>query len=136
MGIIRTWFRNLLSSSSQTSASPTGSSNASGGSVPKRCYEILLPRTHNDGRPVNPEMLLQAWDELAARFGAVSYHPQAIRGVWFHEGRRYEDELVRLSLDVEDTSDNRAFFATYKLNLQERFEQIVIYIRSYLVEII
>lgn len=81
-------------------------------------------------------MHLQAWDELAARFGAVSYQPQTIRGLWIHEGRRYEDELIRLFLDVEDTPENRAFFAAYKLGLQERFDQIVIYIRSYSVDII
>jgi hypothetical protein len=95
-----------------------------------------LPRTHNDGTPVNPEMLLQAWDELAACFGALSYQPQAIRGIWFHAGVRYEDELLRVFLDVDDTPVNRAFFAAYKLTLQGRFDQIVIYIRSYPVDIL
>jgi hypothetical protein len=136
MRTILTWFRNLLSSSSRSSASRTTNTAGAGGIGPKRCYEILLPLTHNDGRPVNREMFLQVQDELTTRFGAVSFAPQIVRGVWIHEGRRYEDESFRFSSDVDDTPENRAFFARYKLTLQERFEQIVIYVRSYPVEII
>jgi hypothetical protein len=136
MRTILTWFRNLLSSSSRSSASHTTSTAGAVATGPKRCYEILLPLTHNDGRPVNREMFLQVQDELTARFGAFSFSPQMVRGVWTHEGRRYEDESCRFSLDVDDTPENRAFFAAYKLTLQERFEQIVIYIRSYPVEIL
>jgi hypothetical protein len=136
MRTILTWFRNLLSGSSRTSASPTGNSGGAGAIKPKRCYEILLPLTHNDGRAVNPEIFLQVQDELVARFGTVSFTSQTVQGVWLHEGKRYEDESRRLFVDVDDTPANRAFFAQYKLTLQERFDQIVIYVRSYPVEII
>jgi hypothetical protein len=95
-----------------------------------------LPLTKNDGQPVNPTAFLVTYEDLAARFGAVSYDETPIRGVWIHEGRRYEDESLRLFVDVADTAPNRAFFAEYRLVLQQRFEQIVIYIRSYPLDIV
>ena len=65
--------------------------------MPKRRYEILLPLRHNDGRPVAPEKFNETRQDLVAQFGAVSFHPQSIVGIWISEGQRYEDELVRLS---------------------------------------
>jgi len=102
----------------------------------KRCYEIHLPLTLNDGRPVDPQMFVLTQDELVAQFGALSFHPQPVRGIWVHSGKRYEDELLRISVDVDDTPENRQFFTTLKLKLRERFQQIEIYIRSYLIDIV
>jgi hypothetical protein len=102
----------------------------------KRRFEILLPLTHNDGRTVDPDKFQQTRDELVAQFGAVSISAFAVLGVWVHEGTRYEDELRRFTVDVEDTPDALQFFATYKPKLLERFEQIEIYIASFPVDIV
>jgi hypothetical protein len=51
-------------------------------------------------------------------------------------GMRYEDELRRFVIDVEDTSDNHEFFVGFKAKLLERFEQIEIYIASYPVDLL
>jgi hypothetical protein len=82
--------------------------------MPKRRYEILLPLRHNDGRPMEAEKFDQTRQDLVLRFGAVSFHPNSILGVWVHEGTRYEDELVRLVVDVEDVPENRQFFVEWK----------------------
>jgi len=95
-----------------------------------------LPLTHNDGRPVNSDLFQLTRDELADQFGGASFSSQTIRGVWTHQGRRFEDECRRVFVDIDDTPENRAFFAEYKHLLEERFDQIVIYIRSYPVDII
>jgi hypothetical protein len=71
-----------------------------------------------------------------AEFGAVSLYPHPVLGVWVHEGKRYEDELRRIVVDVEDTPENRQFFSQLKVKLLERFEQLAIYIVSYPVEIV
>jgi hypothetical protein len=75
----------------------------------KRRYEILLQRTHNDGRPVDMEKFRQTRDELIAQFGALSLYPQPILGVWLHQGNRYEDELARIFIDVDDSSRINCF---------------------------
>ncbi len=104
--------------------------------MPKRRYEILLPLRHNDGRPVGPEKFDQTRQDLVAQFGAVSFHPHSILGIWLNEGQRFEDELVRVVVDVEDTGENRQFFARLKAVLLERFDQVEIYVASYPIEIL
>jgi hypothetical protein len=102
----------------------------------KRRYEILLPLTHNDGRPVGDDKLNETREELVERFDGVSVQPESIRGVWLHDGVRYEDTSIRMTVDVEDTPENRQFFIDWKPTLLQRFEQLDIYIVSYPVEII
>ena len=102
----------------------------------KRRYEILLPLTHNDGRPVSDQILHQTRAELLSKFDGVSFQPQSIVGLWIHERVPYEDTSVRLTVDVKDTKKNREFFLKYKRVLLKRFEQMEIYIVSYPVEIL
>jgi hypothetical protein len=102
----------------------------------RRRYEILLPLQHNDGRPVSDDTLNQTREELVAQFEGVSVQPQSILGIWVHEGVRYEDTSVRMTVDVEDSPENRQFFAEFKKILMERFEQLEIYIASYPVDIV
>jgi hypothetical protein len=91
----------------------------------KRRYEILLPLQFNDGSAVPVDILHQTREELVAQFA----------GVWVHEGTRYEDSLVRIVVDVEDTPDNRQFFVDWKPTLRERFQQIEIYFTSFIIEV-
>ncbi len=95
-----------------------------------------MPVTYNDGRPIEPEKLSQTRDELVAQFGAVSLLPHAVLGVWIQQRTRYEDELRRLTVDVDDSPENQHFFAELKPRLCGRFEQIEIYIVSYPVDIV
>jgi hypothetical protein len=102
----------------------------------KRRYEILLPLKHNDGRVVSGELFEQTREELIVQFGAVSFLPHTVLGIWVHEGSRYEDELLRLVVDVDDAPENEHFFARLKATLLDRFEQIEIYIASYPVDLL
>jgi len=96
--------------------------------MPLRRYEILLPLQYNDGSNVEPWKLRRAWEDAVERFGAASFEPGSIRGLWKHENQTYEDALVRMFVDVEDSPDVRAFFSLWKETLKERFDQIEIYI--------
>ena len=73
---------------------------------------------------------------VADRFGALSYDPQPIAGVWTQGGRRYDDELFRLTVDVADEPAARDFIAAFKRELLARFEQLEVYVVSYLVEVL
>jgi hypothetical protein len=95
-----------------------------------------LPLTHNDGRPVDQRKHEKTHDELVARFQAVSLLPSRVRGVWVHEGQRYEEEFIRLFVDVPGTRANRQFFVRLKATLLKRFEQLEIYIASYPVDVL
>lgn len=101
-----------------------------------RRYEIVLPLQFNDGKPVPEALLWQTIEEVEAKFGAVSWETQIIRGVWQHEGILFRDNNTRLSLDVDDTADNRAFFVSLKEKLKRRFEQLDIWITSHPIDIV
>lgn len=100
-----------------------------------RRYEIILPIRYNDGTLVEESLYLLTNRELARQLGAVSFLPETIRGSWIHQGRSYEEENVRLFVDVEDTPENAAFFVRYKQKIKERFRQIDIWIVSYEIRI-
>jgi hypothetical protein len=91
---------------------------------------------HNDGQPVNPEKFAQTRNELIAQFGALSIYPLTVHGVWEHEGKRYEDELRRIVIDVDDTAENHQFFVEFKAKLLERFQQLEIYMVYYAIDLV
>jgi hypothetical protein len=102
----------------------------------KRRYEMLLPLVYNDGSLVEAEKHEKTREELVARFGALSRMPATLRGVWVHEGQRFEEDFIRLFVDVPDTRENRQFFLRLKRTLLKRFDQLEIYIASYPVDIL
>lgn len=86
----------------------------------KRRYEILLPLKDNTGQVIPQEKLTQTQEELIERFGGITIIPQPVRGVWVDKGKRYEDESIRLVVDVDDNQANREFFRWFKKRLNER----------------
>ena len=101
-----------------------------------RRYEILLPLRFNDGRPVPPELVGETMTELRRRFHAVSWETQTIHGLWEDEGTEYEDDLVRLFVDVPDRPEHRAFFAELKGRLKSRFQQLDIWMTTYPIDVV
>jgi hypothetical protein len=101
-----------------------------------RRFEILLPLRFNDGQPVPNELIAETLLELEQRFGSVSSETQVIRGSWQHEGRAYRDDLVRVFVDVPDTSENRQFFLDFKERAKARFRQIDIWLTTYPIEVL
>lgn len=96
-----------------------------------RRYEVFLPNRYNDGTPVEQSKFLLTNRDLVTEFGAATFLPETMRGIWTHQGQVYEDTSVRFFVDVEDTPESAAFFARFKQILKERFRQIDIWIVSY-----
>lgn len=101
-----------------------------------RRYELLLPTNFNDGSPVPQKMLGQTLRELRKQFGSISTETQQIEGQWEYRGKLHRDLNVRVFVDVTDTPGNRQFFVEYKERLKERFQQIDIWLTTYLVDVI
>jgi hypothetical protein len=99
-------------------------------------FEILLPRKFNDGQPVPDDLIGTTLMELRSHFGAVSFEPQTIQGTWLHEGHEYQDELVRVFVDVADEADAKEFFEGFKEQLKQRFQQLDIWITTYPIEVL
>lgn len=100
-----------------------------------RRFEVLLPIRYNDGRDVPPERLAEAVLEIVARFGAASYETQKLEGHWRHGGVTYRDDLVRVTVDVPEMAENRAWVKEFKSRWKARLEQVELWVVSYQIEI-
>jgi hypothetical protein len=73
--------------------------------------------------------------EIVGRFGAASYETQRVEGHWRHGGIVYRDNLVRIVVDVPDTSDNRVWMRNFKTRWKAKLEQLELWVVSYLIEV-
>lgn len=102
----------------------------------KRRYEILLPLKDNAGRAFARERFDETREDVVARFGGVTVFPQPAQGVWVDSGKRYEEESIRLVVDVTDDAASRRFFENYKQVLNDRFRQEDVYVTSTVVNVV
>ncbi len=101
-----------------------------------RRFEVLLPLRFNDGTSVPDDLVADSLMELEERFGAVSCETQTIRGHWQYEGQPYRDDLIRAFVDVSDVAESRQFFVEFKERLKARFQQLDIWMTTYLIEVL
>jgi hypothetical protein len=100
-----------------------------------RRFEVLLPLRFNDGRRVPGTWISDVILEVVDRFGAVSHETQIVEGHWKHEGILFQDNLVRIVVDVPDTAANRTWMKQFKSRWKKRLEQIELWMVSYRVEV-
>jgi len=84
---------------------------------------------------VPQEWLAEAVLEIVARFGAASYETQKVEGHWRHGGITYRDDLVRIIVDVPDTTEHRAWMREFKARWMKRLEQLELWVVSYRIDI-
>jgi hypothetical protein len=96
---------------------------------------VLLPLQFNDGREIPAEWLAEAVLEIVDNFGAASYETQKVEGHRRHSGILYRDNLVRLIVDVPDSTKNRRWMKQFKDRWKERLEQLDLWMVSYRIEV-
>ncbi len=101
-----------------------------------RRFEILLPLYYNDGRRIEEEKFTVTNEEFVAEFGATSTDTIVVTGRWKYQSTRYEDRLIRIRIDTEDSQENIAFFRKYKETLKTRFDQKDIWITAQQTDVI
>jgi hypothetical protein len=100
-----------------------------------RRFEVLLPLQFNDGRDVPGDWLAEAVLEIVDHFGAASYETQRVEGHWRQGGVLYRDNLVRIIVDMPDSTKNRGWMKLFKDRWKTRLEQIELWMVSYRIEI-
>lgn len=101
-----------------------------------RRFEVLLPLRFNDGSPVPDAAVADTLIELEDQFGAVSCETQTIRGRWRSEGQSFRDDLIRVFVDVPDSAESREYFVAAKERFKVRFQQLDIWLATYLIEVL
>jgi len=97
---------------------------------PARRYEVFLPLTFNDLRPV-PDSLFDAVEQrLLARFEGLTTNKREmpLRGIWKAERRLYYDQVIIIrALDFRRQGSAR-FMGSLKKRLLAEFDQLEILI--------
>ena len=95
--------------------------------------ELFLPLTDNEGKRFKESLFADICKELADRFGGVTSFSRApAHGVTEETGRRVHDDMIVIEVMAE--SLDRDWWTVYRRNLEKRFHQDEILIRSSVVE--
>jgi hypothetical protein len=95
-----------------------------------RRYDLYLPLTDNDGRPIPGEVFDSLERRLLARFGGLTSQQREfpLRGIWQGDARLYLDLVIIITvLDFRRQGSTR-FIAQLKQALLREFEQLEILI--------
>jgi hypothetical protein len=93
-------------------------------------FELLIPTSYNDGRPIETAKIQSVRHTLIDKFGGCRIQPAApYQGWWVHQNHTYEDWLILFTVEGARTKDNMGWFETYKnQTLLTVFEQEEIYL--------
>jgi hypothetical protein len=99
-------------------------------------FEIFLPLTLNDGTKQPVELFARVREELIERFGGVTaFIRSPAKGVWqLEENERTEDEIV--IYEVMSESVDQLWWQTYKREIEQRFQQQELLIRTSRIDLI
>ncbi len=57
-------------------------------------------------------------------------------GRWLYQSTLYQDQLIRVRLDVEDKPENWQAVRTFKGTLKTRFDQLDVWITAHRIEVV
>ncbi|MBI1915654.1 MAG: hypothetical protein HYS12_13120 [Planctomycetes bacterium] len=95
-----------------------------------RRYDLYLPLTDNDGRPIAEDVFKSVQRRLLTRFGGLTAQQRAfpLEGIWQGSTRLYLDLVIIMTvLDFRRQGSTR-FIAQLKQALLREFEQLEILI--------
>ena len=91
--------------------------------------QLLLPLYDNEKRPFGQEHLDRVRAELTDKFsGVTSYRRSPAEGLWKDGGEVSHDEIIIFEVMTERL--DRAWWAEYRADLEQRFRQEELVIRS------
>jgi len=91
--------------------------------------QLLLPLYDNEKRPFGQEAFDRVRCELTECFGGVTaYRRSPAEGVWREGGEMSRDEIIIFEVMAE--SLDRSWWAEYRSELEKRFRQEELVIRS------
>jgi hypothetical protein len=95
-----------------------------------RKYEIHLPLTYCDGKPIEPEKMRRVREELVAIFGSflVPY-----RRAWKYDGAKYI-EIVKIEILTTSDKVSKKLLKDFKERLKESFRQDDILITTHRIQ--
>jgi len=103
----------------------------------RHLVQILLPTQTRNRAPIAPEQFARVRVELTERFGGVTaYTRSPATGLW----KREEDDAIErdqvIMVEVVVEGLDRQWWATYRRQLEERFDQEEVHARALAMDLI
>lgn len=97
--------------------------------------QLLLPARDNAGQVFSSDAFDDVARELTERFGGVTAYSRApAEGRWKQDADTEHDDIV--VVEVMDESLDRAWWAAYRQELEQRFRQDVVIVRAQTIELL
>jgi hypothetical protein len=99
--------------------------------------QLLLPLFDNDGRRLPEESFRRVRTELTQRFGGLTAYTRApAKGLWQDDatGDTNEDEIVVYEVMVETI--DRAWWKSYRAELERTFRQKELVVRAQVIDVL
>jgi hypothetical protein len=95
-----------------------------------RRYDLYLPLTDNNGRPIADEVFRDVPRRLLARFGGLTAQQREfpLQGIWQGGARLYLDQVIVLTVLDFRRQGSKRFIAQLKQALLGEFDQLEILI--------
>lgn len=97
-----------------------------------RKYEIHLPLSYSDGRPIEHDKVGRVREDLVAAFGSFVVPD---RRVWKYDGVHYV-KIMRIEIITTDDKNPRKLLKAFKERLKESLQQIDILITTHGIQVI
>jgi hypothetical protein len=88
-----------------------------------REYDIYIPLTYNDGRPIESRKLVRLRELLLEEFGGLTFFPQRNDGFWTFGGVTYRDEIVIYRVFATKAAAARRYLLKLKNELKRDLKQ-------------
>jgi hypothetical protein len=95
-----------------------------------RKYEIHLPLTYSDGKPIEQEKIRRVREELITIFGSFLMPD---RRAWRYDGAKYV-EIVKIEILMTSDRVSKKFLRDFKERLKESFRQNDILITTHRIQ--
>ncbi|MBC8094443.1 MAG: hypothetical protein H7Y43_01405 [Akkermansiaceae bacterium] len=99
-------------------------------------YDVYLPLSYNDGRPIPEEKLKSFRKLLLDEFGGFTHFPQENEGVWKLGTTVFRDKVVILRVLSDRPAQTRRFFSELRVELMRSLEQAEVLIVERDVELV
>ena len=86
-------------------------------------YELYVPLHHNDGRPIDPEILKGLKRRLVDQFGGLTHFRQENEGLWKIGEHTFRDRIEIVRVLAADENDAQRYFVRLKEDLTRELGQ-------------
>jgi hypothetical protein len=95
-----------------------------------RRYDLYLPRTFNNGRPIPDQYFDTVERRLLGRFGGATSQQRdfPLRGIWQDQSQLYLDQVIVMTVFDFCRRGSTRFIADLKRDLLREFDQLEILI--------